>query len=79
MAIHRDKVPNQGDTVVAIVSLGDRRPFLLKPDGGGPSHRFMLGHGDLFTMGGSTQAFFQHAVPKVARAGARISVMFRAT
>ena len=43
---------------------GETRPFPLLP-------------GDLFVMGGATQATWEHAVPKVARAGARVSVQFR--
>jgi alkylated DNA repair dioxygenase AlkB len=67
------------DTIVAIVSLGAPRSFLLRPAGGGPALRHELGLGDLFVMGGSCQRTWQHAVPKRARnVGARISVQFRA-
>ena len=31
----------------------------------------------LFVMGGATQTTWQHSVPKVARAGARVSLQFR--
>ncbi len=66
------------DTVVAIVSLGNRRRFLLRPRGGGTSMRFELGEGDLLVMGGSCQRTFEHSVPKSATAaGARISVQYR--
>jgi alkylated DNA repair dioxygenase AlkB len=38
----------------------------------------VLGHGDLFVMGGSCQRTWEHAVPKSARpTGPRISVQFR--
>jgi alkylated DNA repair dioxygenase AlkB len=67
------------DTVVAIVSLGETRPFLVRPRGGGPAVRYHPGHGDLLTMGGSCQRTHDHAVPKVPAAGARVSVQFRAT
>jgi alkylated DNA repair dioxygenase AlkB len=77
VATHRDRVRSPSDTVVAIVSLGGRRPVIVRPDGGGPSERFHLGHGDLFVMGGSFQATHRHGVPKVAHADPRISVMFR--
>ncbi len=67
------------DTVVAIVSLGAPRRFLLRPLSGGPSLRFDLAHGDLLVMGGSCQRTWQHALPKTARqVGARVSVQFRA-
>nr|WP_218849114.1 alpha-ketoglutarate-dependent dioxygenase AlkB [Nocardioides perillae] len=65
------------DTVVAIVSLGDPRRLALRPRGGGPSLSFTLGHGDLLAMGGSCQRTWEHAVPKVAHAGPRLSVQFR--
>jgi alkylated DNA repair dioxygenase AlkB len=66
------------DTLVAIVSLGEPRRFLLRPKGGGRVRRFSLGHGDLLVMGGTCQRTWEHAVPKTARAvGPRISVQFR--
>ncbi|MCW2833279.1 MAG: DNA-N1-methyladenine dioxygenase [Nocardioides sp.] len=65
------------DTMVAIVSLGDPRKLALRPRGGGEAMSLMLGHGDLFVMGGSCQRTWEHAVPKVASAGPRISVQFR--
>ena len=68
------------DTMVAIVSLGVSRRFLLRPRGGGPSRQFQLGRGDLFVMGGSCQRTWEHSVPKVAHAnGPRMSVQFRPT
>ena len=77
VAMHRDRVRLPGDTVVAIVSLGGRRPFKIKPDHGGPTRSFDLGHGDLLVMGGTFQATHQHGVPKLACAEPRISLMFR--
>jgi alkylated DNA repair dioxygenase AlkB len=65
------------DTVVAILSVGAPRRFLLRPAAGGASRAFDLGWGDLLVMGGSCQRTWQHAVPKVAIAGPRISVQFR--
>ncbi|MFT4286120.1 alpha-ketoglutarate-dependent dioxygenase AlkB [Nocardioides sp.] len=65
------------DTMVAIVSLGDPRRLALRPRGGGDSISVEMGHGDLLVMGGSCQRTWEHAVPKVARAGPRISVQFR--
>ena len=65
------------DTMVAIVSLGDPRKLALRPRGGGDSIGVTLGHGDLVVMGGSCQRTWEHAVPKVAAAGPRISVQFR--
>src|SRR5688572_5987387 len=65
------------DTMVAIVSFGDPRRLALRPRGGGDSIPFEMGHGDLVVMGGSCQRTWEHAVPKVASAGPRVSVQFR--
>jgi alkylated DNA repair dioxygenase AlkB len=65
------------DTMVAIVSLGDPRRLALRPRGGGDSIAVTMGHGDLVVMGGSCQRTWEHAVPKVASAGPRVSVQFR--
>lgn len=67
------------DTMVAIVSLGEPRPLLLRPrGGGGAALRRPLGHGDLIVMGGSCQRTWDHAVPKTRGAvGGRISIQFR--
>jgi len=65
------------DTMVAIVSLGNPRRLALRPRGGGDATSFEMGHGDLLVMGGSCQRTWEHAVPKVAHAGPRISVQFR--
>jgi alkylated DNA repair dioxygenase AlkB len=66
------------ETIVAIVSLGNPRAFLLRRRTGGPALRYLVGHGDLLVMGGTCQRTWQHAVPKSARAtGPRISVQFR--
>jgi len=72
------------DTMVAIVSLGDPRKLHLRPRVGGTGGgsgiagiQIEMGHGDLLVMGGSCQRTWEHAVPKVAHAGPRISVQFR--
>ncbi|HEU5487031.1 MAG TPA: alpha-ketoglutarate-dependent dioxygenase AlkB [Microlunatus sp.] len=66
------------DTMVAIVSLGSNREFLLRPRGGGTTIRHRLGHGDLIVMGGSCQRTWEHAVPKTTRpVGPRMSIQFR--
>ncbi|HEX6149321.1 alpha-ketoglutarate-dependent dioxygenase AlkB [Nocardioides sp.] len=65
------------DTMVAIASVGDPRRLALRPRGGGESISVEMGHGDLVVMGGSCQRTWEHAVPKVAHAGPRISVQFR--
>jgi alkylated DNA repair dioxygenase AlkB len=81
----RDSVAWHGDTVarelqnavVATVSVGAPRRFLLRPKAGGHSLALSLGWGDLLVMGGSCQRTWQHSVPKVVNAGPRIAIMFR--
>jgi len=79
VAWHGDTTARDMDepTLVATVSLGAPRRFLLRPGGGGRSLAFQLGRGDLFVMGGLCQRAWQHAVPKVARALPRVAGMFR--
>jgi len=78
VAWHRDKIPVRiHEPIVALVSLGHPRRFLLRPRGGGASRPFPLGHGDLLVTGGETQRTWEHAVLKVAHAGPRISIAFR--
>ena len=78
VAWHGDQVARElSQSLMATVSIGEPRPFCLRPKGGGRSERILLGHGDLLVMGGTIQRTWDHAVPKVARAGPRIVVMFR--
>ena len=80
-----DSVAFHGDTtardlehaVVATVSLGEPRRFLMKPTEGGASIAYQLGRGDLIVMGGTHQRTWRHAIPKVGSAGPRIALMFR--
>lgn len=82
----KDSVAFHGDTtardmleaLVATVSLGQPRKMLMKPTDGGDSIAYMLGHGDLFVMGGTCQRTWRHGIPKTTRApGPRIALMFR--
>src|ERR687891_1000781 len=78
VAWHGDRVArHRAETVVAILSLGSPRRFLLRPKGGGRSLRFEPAGGDLLVLGGTCQRTWEHTVPKRAQAGPRISVMFR--
>lgn len=79
VAWHGDRIGRgrSHDTMVAIISLGDPRKLALRPRGGGESIAVEMGHGDLLVMGGSCQRTWEHAVPKVASAGPRMSVQFR--
>jgi len=85
----RDSVAWHGDRnrhthtnpLVATVSLGARRRFLLRERGGGPTRLSLRpGHGDLVVMGGACQHEWEHTVPKEAGAvGPRMSVTLRHT
>jgi alkylated DNA repair dioxygenase AlkB len=78
VAWHGDRIRKEIERpVVALLSLGEPRKFLLRRRGGGPSRALMLGRGDLLVTGGRTQRDWEHSVPKVARAGPRISVAYR--
>jgi alkylated DNA repair dioxygenase AlkB len=78
VAWHGDRIAKEiEEPIVALVSLGSPRRFLLRPRGGGRSRAFMLGRGDLLVTGGKTQRTWEHSVPKVAQAGPRISLAFR--
>jgi alkylated DNA repair dioxygenase AlkB len=81
----QDSVAWHGDTtardlpeaLVATVSLGEPRRFLLRPKEGGRSLALLLGWGDLLVMGGACQRRWRHAIPKVVSAGPRIAIMYR--
>jgi alkylated DNA repair dioxygenase AlkB len=79
VAWHGDRIsPEIVEPVVALISLGSPRTLRMRA-----RHRrndtraFPLMPGDLFVMGGMSQRTWEHSVPKVARAGARMSVQFR--
>ena len=80
VAFHGDYIARRlPQALVATVSVGGARRFLMRPTGGGRSLSFSLGHGDLIVMGGSCQRTWQHAIPKSRAPGIepRIAIMFR--
>ena len=81
VAWHGDRIGrgSHADTVVAIVSLGAMRPFLLRPRGEVIRSASRSAAATLLVMGGSCQRTWEHSVPKSAKAlDPRISVQFRA-
>ena len=86
-AFHRDTDMRWlDDTVIAILSLGARRPWLLRPrasrhahaPGKGATHDLAPGNGDLLVMGGACQANWEHSVPYLRTpVGMRISLQWR--
>jgi alkylated DNA repair dioxygenase AlkB len=81
MGLHADDEPELGrDPLVATVSLGASRRFVVKPrrKGDGSGEDVTLGHGALLVMGGPCQRHYVHGVPRQARVtGERISLTFR--
>ncbi len=88
-AFHRDTdMTYLEDTVIAILSFGATRPWLLRPrsakhsdaPGKGATHDLAPASGDLLVMGGRCQADWEHSVPYLgpqATVGPRISVQWR--
>ena len=86
---HRDRELRWlDDTVIGVLTLGAHRPWLLRPlTGRRESYEdddlanavdLSPRGGDLLVMGGRTQTFYQHALPKSARPLAeRINLTFR--
>ncbi|HEX2678819.1 MAG TPA: alpha-ketoglutarate-dependent dioxygenase AlkB, partial [Polyangiales bacterium] len=77
VAWHRDRIHPRSDAIVAILSLGACRRFMVRPRGGGTSSTRSFGMGDLLVMGGASQERWEHCIPKTKHADPRISVMFR--
>lgn len=64
--------------VIASLSLGQERGFLLRRNGEKRSHRLMLADGSLLIMRGTSQAEFRHALPGSKKPmGWRINLTFR--
>ncbi|MDP1793631.1 MAG: hypothetical protein Q8K63_05770 [Acidimicrobiales bacterium] len=90
-AFHRDTDMRWlDDTIIAILTLGAQRPWLLRPravrnsltavDGlKGATHDLAPGNGDLIVMGGACQANWEHSVPYLNKlgVGVRISLQWR--
>ena len=79
VAFHRDREPRElDDTLIAIVTLGARRPFLVRPLGGAhAAARLRARLGRRAGHGRRMPARWEHGVPKVACAGPRVSATWR--
>jgi alkylated DNA repair dioxygenase AlkB len=81
IGLHADDEPELGlDPIVATMSLGATRRFVLKPRRarGGPGRSLDVDHGSLLVMGGTCQRHYVHGVPRQSDvAGERISLTFR--
>jgi alkylated DNA repair dioxygenase AlkB len=91
VAFHRDReLTWLDDTIIGVLTMGARRPFLIRPLAGPRKERadddmrdvldMGPGSGDLLVMGGRCQTAWLHAVPKTkARSRSRISAQWRWT
>jgi alkylated DNA repair dioxygenase AlkB len=81
MGYHADDEPELGENpIIASISLGATRRFRLRHNRSKASQAIDLEHGSLLVMGGTTQHFWQHALPKTAKIiSERINLTFRQT
>ncbi len=79
MGWHSDNEKELGvNPVIASVSLGASRRFLLRHKTSGKTLEYLLDHGDLFTMGGQLQEYWKHSLPKMKKVNMeRINLTFR--
>jgi len=88
-AFHRDTdMRYLEDTIIAVLSLGATRPWLLRPRsakhtdvaGKGATHDLQPASGDLLVMGGRCQAEWEHSVPYLrdrSPVDPRVSIQWR--
>lgn len=90
-AFHRDTdMRYLDDTIIAVLTLGAQRPWLLRPRtarhsmdameyGKGATHDLAPAGGDLIVMGGACQQNWEHSVPYLNKlgVGVRISLQWR--
>ncbi|EKO3972783.1 alpha-ketoglutarate-dependent dioxygenase AlkB [Vibrio fluvialis] len=79
MGWHQDNEPELGQQpVIASLSLGETRRFVLRHLHSKEKFELPLSHGSLLIMAGNTQHFWQHCVPKTVRTlEPRINLTFR--
>jgi len=79
MGWHSDDEPELGaEPVIASLSFGAERRFRLRSrKTKAAALAIDLAHGSLLVMRGATQRLYQHDLPKVAIAGARVNLTFR--
>jgi alkylated DNA repair dioxygenase AlkB len=84
VGLHADNEKELGiNPNIASISLGSTREFLLvqqrttHPEGLLDYQEYQLTAGSLLVMSGTTQKFWKHSIPKVAKAGPRINLTYR--
>lgn len=70
--------PDEDNVLIASVTFGYERKFVLKSKQTKQKLSFELGRGDVLIMGGKTQKFWVHKSPKTSqKIGARLNLTFR--
>ena len=79
MGMHSDDEPELGvQPVIASLTLGEARGFIMKHKRTGQKQVLDLAHGSLLVMSGNTQANWQHGINKTKKSVAdRINLTFR--
>jgi alkylated DNA repair dioxygenase AlkB len=81
MGFHSDDEPELGERpIIASVSLGEERTFILKPKTRKAAKpvRLRLASGSLLLMKGETQQYWKHGINKEAHpCGPRVNLTFR--
>ncbi|WP_165313518.1 alpha-ketoglutarate-dependent dioxygenase AlkB family protein [Vibrio ziniensis] len=79
MGWHQDNEIELGiNPVIASITLGESRRFVLRHLITKERYQLELAHGSLFIMAGETQHYWQHSIPKTARhKDERINLTFR--
>jgi alkylated DNA repair dioxygenase AlkB len=81
IGFHADDEPELGtNPLIASLSLGATRTFILRHNRTAEKRTYDLTHGSLLIMSGTLQHFWKHSVPKTTAAvGERINLTFRRT
>ncbi len=76
---HADDEPELGiNPVIASISLGSVRQFVLKHKKSGEKINYLLAHGSLLVMGGTCQHHWMHGLPKTkVEVAERMNLTFR--
>lgn len=78
ISFHNDKEAiEEGKNIIASLSLGESRKFVMKNMETNEKKEFLLEDGSLLVMGGNCQKYWTHSVPKQMNKGKRINLTFR--
>lgn len=72
--------PANDNVIITSITFGDTRNFVLRNKKTRQKISMDLGNGDVIIMGGQTQKFWEHKVPKTSqKVGKRLNLTFRST